>query len=250
MHTAGLAITQFRGAITIELGTGYTDGTIGIEGYNALSRQLADALDNDKVSAVVLHGVEGCFCRGGNIAELLDEETHPELVESVTEAFHTLSSFGKPLIAIVEGEATGVGCSMLFHCDIVLASETSKFSAPFVDFGLVPEAAASILAPEQLGYRQAFRFFCLGESLSAEKAIKLGLVSELIESGQAHARVAELCRRLSRKPLASLTLTKALLKSRDGDLNHRIDTEIAHFRKRLSDPATKRRMALISSRIR
>jgi enoyl-CoA hydratase/carnithine racemase len=250
MHTAGLATRQFRGATTIELGTGHSDGTIGIEGYNALSRQLAEALDNDKVSAVVLHGVEGCFCRGGNIAELLDEETHPELVASVTEAFHALSSFDKPLIAIVEGEATGVGCSMLFHCDIVLASRVSRFSAPFVDFGLVPEAAASVLAPEQLGYRHAFRFFCLGEPLSAEQALQLGLVSELIEADEMKAHVAELCRRIGRKPLASLTLTKTLLKTRASALSSRIDDEIAHFRHRLADPATKRRMALIASRLR
>ncbi len=63
--------------------------------------------------------------------------------------FRTLATFPKPLLACVDGDAVGVGCTILFHCDMVIASAKSTFRVPFVDLGLVPDAATSILAPER-----------------------------------------------------------------------------------------------------
>ena len=93
--------------------------------------------------------------------------------------FRTLATFPKPILACVDGDAVGVGCTILFHCDMVIASDQSTFRVPFVDLGLVPDAATSILAPERLGYAAAFRFFCLGDTLTAAEAKDLGLVAEI-----------------------------------------------------------------------
>ena len=148
--------------------------------YESLARTFHEAADNDEVRVVVLRGLAGCFCLGGDFSEFLDATKHQKLIAAVTDMFRTLATFPKPILACVDGDAVGVGCTILFHCDMVIASNESTFRVPFVDFGLVPDAATSILAPQKLGYAGAFRFFCLGDTLRAEDARALGLVAEIV----------------------------------------------------------------------
>ncbi len=129
--------------------------------YERLARLLAQAAANDETRVVILRGLAGCFCLGGDFGEFLDPLRHENLIAAVTDMFRTLARFPKPILACVDGDAVGVGCTILFHCDLVVASPKSTFRVPFVDFGLVPDAATSILAPDRMGYGAAFRFFCL-----------------------------------------------------------------------------------------
>ena len=147
--------------------------------YDRLGATLRAAAEDDQTRVVVLRGLSGCFCLGGDLQEFLDATKHAALIEAVTGMFRTLATFPKPILACVDGDAVGVGCSILFHCDMVIAAEKSTFRVPFVDLGLVPDAATSILAPERLGYAAAFRFFCLGDTLTATEAKDLGLVAEI-----------------------------------------------------------------------
>ncbi|TIL78274.1 MAG: crotonase, partial [Mesorhizobium sp.] len=104
---------------------------------------------------------------------------------------------------------------ILFHCDMVIASDESTFRVPFVDFGLVPDAATSILAPQKLGYAGAFRFFCLGDTLSAADARMLGLVTEIVVGDVEEAALGR-ARQLAKKPVAALLQTRDLLKGDTG----------------------------------
>ena len=79
-----------------------------------------------------------------------------------------------PLIAAVHGNAVGIGTTMLLHCDLVLAEEGSRFVMPFVDLGLVPEAASSLILPRLAGRRAAARHLLLGEPFGAEEALAWG----------------------------------------------------------------------------
>lgn len=214
--------------------------------YARLARALGDAAACDEVRVVVLRGLAGCFCLGGDLSEFLDTAKHPSLIEAVTDLFRALATFPKPIIACVEGDAVGVGCTILFHCDLVYASATSTFRVPFVDLGLVPDAATSILAPRKLGYRAAFRFFCLGETLDAKAALGLGLVSDLVEPGDAERAARDTARRLARKPVRSLTQTRKLLKGDTALLCERIDHEISLFHDALQDEATIRRLKRVA----
>lgn len=217
--------------------------------YDRLAATLGAAADNGEVRVVVLRGLDGCFCLGGDLSEFLDTTKHAALIQAVTGMFRTLATFPKPLLACVEGDAVGVGCTILFHCDMVIASGHSTFRVPFVDLGLVPDAATSILAPERLGYAAAFRFFCLGDTLTAAEAKDLGLVAEIAPENaevNADAWAHERARQLAKKPVEALRQTRGLLRGDGRHLCERIDEEISLFHKALQDETTLRRLARIA----
>ncbi|MBZ9992532.1 enoyl-CoA hydratase-related protein [Mesorhizobium sp. BH1-1-4] len=213
--------------------------------YESLARTFHEAADNDEVRVVVLRGLAGCFCLGGDFSEFLDATKHQKLIAAVTDMFRTLAMFPKPILACVDGDAVGVGCTILFHCDMVIASGKSTFRVPFVDFGLVPDAATSILAPQKLGYAGAFRFFCLGDTLHAEDARALGLVAEIVHDGVEEATLGR-ARQLAKKPVAALLQTRGLLKGNTAALCDRIDQEISLFQQALQDDTTLRRLQRIA----
>jgi enoyl-CoA hydratase/carnithine racemase len=223
------------------------DGRPVLDGraYESLARIFHEAAIDDDVRVVVLRGLAGCFCLGGDFSEFLDATKHQRLIAAVTDMFRTLATFPKPVLACVDGDAVGVGCTILFHCDMVIASDESTFRVPFVDFGLVPDAATSILAPQKLGYAGAFRFFCLGDTLSAEDARMLGLVTEIVAGDVEEAALGR-ARQLAKKPVAALLQTRDLLKGDTGALCDRIDQEISLFQQALQDDATLKRLQRIA----
>ncbi|MEZ5810202.1 MAG: enoyl-CoA hydratase-related protein [Rhizobiaceae bacterium] len=216
------------------------------EAYAHLTETLRHSADNADVRVVVLRGFNGCFCKGGDLSEFLDKTKHGLLISTVTDLFRTLAEFPKPLIASVDGDAIGVGCTLLFHCDMVFASERSTFRVPFVDFGLIPDAATSMLAPQRMGYANAFRFFCLGDTLDASAALSCSIISDLVHSNDIAGRVAATARQLARKPQHSLLQTRGLLRGDRSGLKGRIDHEIALFRCALQDEGTMRRLSRIA----
>ena len=213
--------------------------------YDRLAATLRTAAADDEVRVVVLRGLDGCFCLGGDLQEFLDATKHSALIDAVTGMFKTLATFPKPILACVDGDAVGVGCTILFHCDMVIASDKSTFRVPFVDLGLVPDAATSILAPERLGYAAAFRFFCLGDTLTAAEAKDLGLVAE-IAADNPEEWTRSRARQLAKKPVEALRQTRELLRGDGRHLCDRIDEEIQLFHKALQDETTLRRLARIA----
>jgi enoyl-CoA hydratase/carnithine racemase len=233
---------------TLTITVASRDGRPILDGpaYRRLAGTLREAAADDEIRVVILRGLSGCFCLGGDFSEFLDKTRHRDLIAAVTDLFRILATFPKPLVGCVDGDAVGVGCTILFHCDLVVASPNSTFRVPFVDFGLVPDAATSILAPEKLGYTDAFRFFCLGETLSAEDALKLRLVSHLAEDVDPEQQTLAIARTLAKKPAKALVQTKALLRGDEDLLCERIDREIKLFQSALQDEVTLKRLARIA----
>ncbi|RWF71814.1 MAG: crotonase [Mesorhizobium sp.] len=238
--------TEFRNH-TLIVTVSSDDGRPVLDGraYESLAKIFHEAAIDDDVRVVVLRGLAGCFCLGGDFSEFLDATKHQRLIAAVTDMFRTLATFPKPVLACVDGDAVGVGCTILFHCDMVIASDESTFRVPFVDFGLVPDAATSILAPQKLGYAGAFRFFCLGDTLSAEDARMLGLVTEIVVGDVEEAALGR-ARQLAKKPVAALLQTRDLLKGDTGVLCDRIDQEISLFQQALQDDTTLKRLQRIA----
>jgi enoyl-CoA hydratase/carnithine racemase len=179
--------------------------------YAALADAVEAAATDPAVRCVVFQGHETVFSAGNDIADFLN---HPPATEDapVFRFLRALATFPKPLLAAVCGPAVGIGTTMLFHCDLVYAGDNAAFSMPFVNLGLCPEAASSLLAPQMLGYHRAAEALLLGEPFMAEAALEVGLVNRVLPPSEAHAYAQSVARKLAAKPLASLVQTKELMK--------------------------------------
>ncbi len=122
-----------------------------------------------------------------------------------------LTALRSVLVAAVDGPALGIGSTVL-HCDLVYATRSSIFGFPFVDLGLVPEAASTLLLPRLTGHQKAAELMLLGERIPAAEAHRIGLVTALVDSAEElDALVAERTAALAAKPRAALLAARALL---------------------------------------
>ncbi|MDQ3144105.1 MAG: enoyl-CoA hydratase-related protein, partial [Pseudomonadota bacterium] len=140
-----------------------------------------------------------------------------------------------PIIAAVHGNAVGIGTTLLLHCDFVVAEEGCRFVMPFVDLGLVPEAASSLILPRLAGRRAAARHLLLGEPFGAQQALAMGLASHVAAKGELAATFDRLVSALLAKPAEAMRLTQSLLRRADrAQVIERIELENGHFAERLT----------------
>jgi enoyl-CoA hydratase/carnithine racemase len=226
------------GVLTITFNRLERKNSITAAMYGGMTAALAGAEGDRAVRAVVLEGHEAVFTAGNDLGDFLeggDGEHSP------AHAFmRALATFPKPLIAAVCGPAIGIGTTMLLHCDLVYAGDNALFSMPFVDLGLCPEAASSLLVPRMLGHHRAAAALLLGEPLNAQSALEAGLVNRILPAAEANAFAQQQARKAASKPLGSLLETKRLMKrSEAAEVLRRIDDEFASFRRMLGEPAAK-----------
>ena len=215
--------------------------TLGM--YRALARQLEAALADEAVRAVLLSGAGASFTAGNDLNDFLSTEltaTHP-----VIEVLHRLATFDKPLVAAVHGQTVGIGVTMLLHCDLVVAAESSILSMPFVALGLVPEAGSSLLVPRLAGAQRAAELLLLGSPLDAAGAERLGLVNRVVAEPGLLDEARALALRLAQQPAGALRATKRLLRGDPAELLARIDAEVAEFGARLKSEEFRSRVAAI-----
>lgn len=182
--------------------------------YAELSRCLQVAAGDSSTRVVLIRAEGENFTAGNDIQDFIAAEG----TVSESEGFKfllELHNFPKPIVAVVQGAAIGIGTTMLLHCDAVLATPTATFSMPFVSLGLVPEAGSSYLFPQLVGYQRASQIFLTGENFGADVAKEFGLVMTVSDTADAESR--EMARKIARQPPTAVINTKALLKSRTQD---------------------------------
>jgi len=129
---------------------------------------------------------------------------------------------------------------MLLHCDLVIAEEGSRFSLPFVDLALVPEAASTLLLPQLAGRRGAARYLLLAEPFGVDEALTIGLASHAAAAGELDATLNSIVKRLLGKPPAALHQTQQLLRAGQSEaILQRMKLESDIFAERLSSAETK-----------
>ncbi len=178
--------------------------------YAELTRLLNEANGDFGIRAVVLSSVGDHFTSGNDIMDFMNNP--PTSEDSAVAAFlGSLLNFTKPLIASVKGHAVGVGTTMLLHCDIVIASDTAKFSMPFTSLGLVPEAGSSMLFPALVGHQRAAKIFLTGEEFTPQFAQEIGLVAEVVSDSEREA--IAIAKVIAEQPPKAVLNTKALMKA-------------------------------------
>jgi enoyl-CoA hydratase len=154
--------------------------------------------------------------------------------------------FPKPSICAVNGLAVGGAVNFCwFYHDIVLASTQAKFRYPFSDLGITPELGSSLLLPRTVGLTNAKRIFFMGEWVSAEEALRLGLVNEVLAADELMPRAMAICKKLLKKSVHALGLTKQLVIGQLGleNLASALDTEQEFFNKAFMSPDFAKAMA-------
>jgi enoyl-CoA hydratase/carnithine racemase len=227
------------GVMTITLNRVDKKNSITAAMYGAMADALVQAEADPAMRAVVLQGHETVFSAGNDIGDFLNQP--PATAESPVYRFlHGIAGFSKPLIAAVCGPAVGVGTTMLFHCDLVYAGDNAAFSMPFVNLGLCPEAASSLLVPQMFGYHRAAEALLLGEPFFAEAALEVGLVNRIVPPTEVNGVAQGAARKLALKPLSSLIETKRLMKQGQApQVAARMTEEGASFGRMLREPAAR-----------
>ena len=152
------------------------------EKSNAMTGEMfdmaADAVSlaerNTSVRAVLLAGMPGVFTAGHDAENLRTYVQHAKFGDAPIRFMKTFATIDKPVVAAVDGLSVGIGTILLLHCDFVVASEWSIFSAPCADLGVPPEGGASLLAPAILGYHRAFELLVLGEQFDTPARPAIG----------------------------------------------------------------------------
>ncbi|MHA6195099.1 enoyl-CoA hydratase [Pseudomonas wadenswilerensis] len=198
--------------------------------YQTLTETLRRAADDPEIAVVLFHGGEQAFSAGNDLADFLSQPPGG-LDAPVWQFLRALAAFPKPLVAAVCGVAVGIGTTLLLHCDLVHAGRNARFSLPFVNLGLCPEAGSSLLLPRLFGYQRAAEALLLGEPFDAEAAVRAGLVSKVLEPHEVLESALAQARKMAGKPLQALIETKRLLKC--NDVVERIDEEARVFSRML-----------------
>lgn len=207
--------------------------------YDEIAQAIAQAKENSDVKVLVIQGSETVFCAGNDISDFI--QNPPDSAKApVFKFIESLLGFHKPLIAGVCGPAVGIGTTMLFHCDLVYAGDNAVFSMPFVNLGICPEAASSLLVPNVMGYQRAAQALLLGEPFMAEAALEVGLVNQILPPTELKAFVQRQAAKIAQKPMRSLIETKRLLKAHSlPQLQQRVREEGQLLAQLLKEPAAK-----------
>lgn len=207
--------------------------------YDAMTAALKDAGRDDAVRAILLDGAGGSFTAGNDLGDFLAVAQG----KGQSRAFPFIEAVAlleKPIVAAVDGVAVGVGTTLLFHCDLVYATAGAKFRMPFVDLGLVPEAASSMLVPMRVGMAKASELILLAESFGGEEAERLGIVNRVVSPDELGAVAFEAARKLADKPPGALRTSRALLRGNREDIRATMKRESDAFAKALKSDDARR----------
>lgn len=208
--------------------------------YAALADAIEGASSDASIRLITLRGEGQDFAAGNDLADFLDAAPRDGGEIPVWRLLRALAQCDTPILAAVHGNCVGIGTTMLLHCDLVVADETARFSMPFVDLALVPEAASSLLFPRLAGRRRAARYLLLCEPFDVDEALEIGLVSHRCAPGGLIAELDRLAAALLAKPPEALRQTQRLLRAGARDeILARMELEGGQFAERLASAEVK-----------
>ena len=228
------------GVLAIRLARPERRNAITVAMYAELADAISNAQQDPSLRLITLSGEGEDFTAGNDLADFLAAMPRDGEEIAVWRLLRALAGNELPLVAAVHGNAVGIGTTLLLHCDIVLAEAGTCFSMPFVDLGLVPEAASSLLLPRLAGRRRAARYLLLAEPFGPEEAFEWGLVTKVVPAGGLDQALSETVAALLAKPAEALRMTQKLLRhgARD-EMLERFELENSHFSERLQSAEVK-----------
>jgi len=202
--------------------------------YDAMAAGIETTAQNSETRCLLIAGAPTVFCAGNDIGDFLQMAMGGgALGAPILRFLYALARCELPLVAAVQGNAVGVGTTMLMHCDHVVAADNARFATPFVGLGLVPEAASSLIAPRLMGHGRAFSLLVMGRPLAADEAKAAGLVNTVAAPDAVEAEAMKAAREIAALPPQGVLASRRLLRGKPDEIVARIDEEVGLFKTRL-----------------
>lgn len=220
------------------------------EKLNALTVDMYDDLytvtrffdREDALSTLLINADGNAFCAGNDINDFLQATPDSRKDGKLSPAMKfvlALASTDKPVIAAVQGNATGIGTTMLLHTDLVIASDDAILHTAFIQLGLVPEAGSSLLLPQLVGKQNAARLLLAGDRVTATEAKEMGLIAYVVPTESLQEDALELAQKVASYFPEALQASKALMKTSHQELEDRITKESKLFAERMFSAETQ-----------
>jgi enoyl-CoA hydratase/carnithine racemase len=229
-----VAVTDDAGVRTIRMNRPEKKNALTLAMYLEMTRALKEADAADATRCVIIAGAGGTFCAGNDITDFLKAASGGGLDPRAHEFLLALARCRKPLVGAVRGGAIGVGTTMLFHCDHVIAGTDATLSTPFLKLGLIPEAASTLLAPMRMGHSRAFSLLVMGRPLSAADAVE--------------ATALKAAREIAALPPTTVAVTRGLMRGHLDAVMKQIEAESSHFRDLLQSDEARSAFAAFLAR--
>ena len=230
-----------NGVLTLEFNRPERKNAITAAMYQTMADAITAADQDTAVRAILIVGKPEIFTAGNDLEDFMKSGRDVAVEDrSVYKFMLALSGATKPIVAAVSGAAVGIGTTLLMHCDLVYAADNAKFSMPFVQLGLCPEFASSLLLTQIAGYPRAAEKLMLGEAFLAQEALEMGLVSKVLPAAELLAFAQGQAAKLVALPASSIRATKQLMKaSRNALVGETITAENKLFSAMLTAPEAK-----------
>ena len=213
--------------------------------YGALADAIRAYESNDDIGALIMTAAGDSFTAGN---DLNDFSTDVDGTPGVTRFLHAIRDCKKPIIAAVNGQAIGIGLTMLLHCDLVYAAERATFSAPFVKLGLVPEGGSSMLLPASVGMAVANDILLAGRVLTADEAHRYGLVARVFPDAELGPAVRAIATNVAALAPAAVRYSKSLIRCQRDRVAAQMRAEGRLFAQQLQSEDFATRVAAIMNR--
>jgi 2-(1,2-epoxy-1,2-dihydrophenyl)acetyl-CoA isomerase len=183
--------------------------------WDALYEHLGSIAVDDDIRAVILTGAGRAFCSGGDVtgmakSDIVSGRARSKRRHRTVQALHTLE---KPVIAAVRGPVYGIGNALALACDLVVASDTAKFSMAFKKVGIVPDGGAIFFLTQHLGIAKAKDLVYTARVVPADEALDLGLVMRVVPDAQLDNEARALAKEMAESATYALALAKKMFQS-------------------------------------
>ncbi|MGL5148389.1 MAG: enoyl-CoA hydratase-related protein, partial [Plesiomonas shigelloides] len=235
---ATINVTNAKGVRHLSFNRPEKRNALNLDMYQRLTEYLMQGESDNEIRAFLISGESNCFTSGNDVADFLSN-TELGADHPAVRFLYCLLEMKKPLVAAVSGSAVGIGTTLLLHCDLAYADPSAKFQLPFINLALVPEAGATMLLPELVGYQKAAELLLLGEAFDAEAAKSMGLINGITSADSLLATAMEKAQQLAAKPPQALQITRQLMKPHKQRIGHQMHLELEAFGERLKSDEAK-----------
>jgi 2-(1,2-epoxy-1,2-dihydrophenyl)acetyl-CoA isomerase len=218
-NSAGLELLDevSSGVLKITLNRPDAANALRAQQRDRIIELLAQAHSSGDIRAVLIRSNGRHFCAGADLGGVgTSAQNHPgdvtkRIAGGAQRLMAAVLDCAKPVVAAVQGPAAGIGAHLAFACDLIVASEDASFLEAFVHRGLVVDGGGAYLLPRRIGMQKAKELVFLGEKLSAQDALALGLVNRVVKADDLTRAAEELASRLAAGPTTAIAMAKELL---------------------------------------